>query len=687
MRGAGLAFDFVPLNLSFRSTPDVLSAVDAVFEEPDHARGLTSEPGLPPQRHEAVRRGALGAVDIWPLAAPDEAAEADPWDLPVDLPKPSSPVTRLSERIARTLKRWSEAGRDDLGRPFAPGDAMILVRNRGPLFEAINRALRDAGLPTAGADRLKIGRHIAVLDLMAAARVAVFPRDDLMLAGLLKSPLVGLDDDDLITLAPARQGSLREALSEAAQADPGRFGAADAFIEEIRALAARSGPFAFFARLAGPGGGRRKLIGRLGPEAGDAIDALMAQALAEETRGSGSLVRFIETMARSEAEIRRDLDETAGLVRVLTVHGAKGLEAPVVILADIGKAPETRKLPRLLRLMASDAPDATVLGHVWSPRKGEHPAAALEALEIARLREEEEHRRLLYVAMTRAMDRLIVAGHIGAKGKIDGSWRAMIEAGLAAKGGLVDVPHPLGDETVRRWRQGGGSETGEPASRAGTQAPERPDWIDRPAPAEPGLSPPLRPSRAIDAADAAARPLEDPVVADALAAGAFAHLALEVLPAVPAQRRREAAAALARARGGGLAPERLERLVADILALIDRPDLAGLFGPGSLPEAPVAGEVTLPDGSRRAVAGRIDRLAVTEDAVIVADFKTGAHVPASAAGLAPSHLAQLAIYRTLIGGLFPGRAVRALLIYTASAAVIEPAAGTLDAALMRVTAA
>ncbi|MBV9588505.1 MAG: UvrD-helicase domain-containing protein, partial [Hyphomicrobiales bacterium] len=321
----------VTLNLSFRSTQDVLSAVDAVFALEAHFEGLTADGGPPPD-HVGIRRGEPGCVDLWPVIAKDETAPVDPFARPELGALPASAEVKLARRIADEVKRWMREG-CDLGRSVHPGDVLILVRRRGKMFEAVIRALKRAGVPVAGADRLSLSTHIAVEDLIAAGRAALLPEDDLTLAALLKSPFIGLDDHDLQRIAPHRKGSLRRALREAAHDDP-RLAQANDRLDRMREAALSKAVFAFYAELLGPGGGRKALAARLGAEAAEASDEVLRLALAYERGGGASLFGFLDALERSGADIKRDLSAARGEVRVMTVHGAKGLEAPIVILAD-----------------------------------------------------------------------------------------------------------------------------------------------------------------------------------------------------------------------------------------------------------------------------------------------------------------------------------------------------------------
>ncbi|CAM5217484.1 hypothetical protein ARD30_06760 [Bosea thiooxidans] len=673
---AELAFEAISLNTSFRSAPDIMQAVDAVFALPEHARGLVFDGAARPEMHDTVRRSAPGTVDIWPLAANDTGEPPDAWTTPVDAPERRSGTVKLAERIAHTLQRWHRDRRDDRGNPFAAGDVMILLRQRGALFEAIVKALKDAGVPVTGRDRLTLAEHPAVEDLVVLGRALLLPDDDLTLATALKTPLIDLDDDDLLRLAPGRKGSLRAALQEAAASEP-RYAAAEARLADWAHEAGRCGPFRFFAGLLGPGGGRNLALARLGAEAGDALDAFLNAALDHERRYGPSLAGFLQHVTGSAADVKRDLSASAGEVRVMTVHGSKGLEAKIVILADLGIEPGAKRLPKILAVPAQRAG----LVPIWPPASAEdtQATAAAKAKVVAQM--VEEHHRLLYVAMTRAEDRLIVCG-AQAKGEApNGSWYAMIAEGLAQSAAGLDAIGEGEDATLRfSVTPPAPAEAGE--TRPAERPPSAPEWLARPVEREAEPVPPLKPSNALSAADGEERPGDGPFLAEAAAAGRLAHLLLQLLPDLPAERRAATADVLAQARGGALPAERRARIVAQALALLDEPGLAALFTGEALAEVPVAGAIRLPDGARRAVSGRIDRLAVTADSVVIADFKTTARPPAEAEAIPVGTLAQLAAYAALMREIYPGRAIRALVVYTANLAHFELAAEQLDAALL-----
>src|SRR5215467_741318 len=341
---------FVQFGHSFRSGENVLGAVDEVFRLPDIYRSITSDHEGRPV-HLSLPDAVPGLVDIWPLIEPDPSPEIEGWDAPFDAVSEMSPQVKLASKIVATVRGWIDGGAPvgREGRPMQYGDLLILVRQRGPLFGAIIRALMNAGVAVAGADRLVLTEHIAIIDLMALADAVLLAEDDLALAIALKSPLFGFDDDLLFELAWERRGSLRAALTARA-AEREEFAAADALLRHCAVRARHEKPFAFFAWLLGPEQGRRKIFARLGLEAADALDEFLELALEYEKHEAPSLQGFVAWLRSATTVVKRDMQTTRDEVRVMTVHGAKGLEAPVVILADTTTPSRGSHQPKLLEI-------------------------------------------------------------------------------------------------------------------------------------------------------------------------------------------------------------------------------------------------------------------------------------------------------------------------------------------------
>ncbi|MEZ0172485.1 double-strand break repair helicase AddA [Microvirga sp. TS319] len=682
-RNAALHFEDVSLTMSFRSTKAVLSAVDATFAVEKNFKGLSFEDKAVGTVHESARPHAPGLVELWPTETPATEEEPEAWVLPVDEPEQQSPPVVVARRVAQAVKCWTTKG-DENGRMWSAGDVLVLVRKRGAAFEAVIRALKEAGVPVAGADRLNIGEHIAVLDLVAAGRAALLPDDDLTLATALKSPLVGFTDDDLIRIAAGRadDASLHAALQCHAQAGDAKAKRGCEALQAWRELAAQNGPFGFFATLLGPRGGRSQLVARLGSEAGDAIDAFLCFAHQSEMTETPSLTVFLNRFESASHTIKRDLDSVNNEVRVMTVHGAKGLEAPIVILIDgcevLGRDPPLLSLP-------------TRTGEtipVWAPGRSADCSVMEEARDVLHAKGYEEHNRLLYVAMTRAKDRLVIAPYLtGRKDSPHEAWCEMIRHGLVEKaGGLERSEAPYGP--IELWREGS------PLARtlaaesdvAPLEAFEVPHWLSLTARPEPEPLPPIRPSSALGAADRMTRPGDGPYAPEARLRGTLVHALLERLPALDAEHREAMARSYVRARAPRLAPEICETVIANALGVLEHEDLKALFGPGSRAEAPIAGKVSTMDGELM-VSGQIDRLAVLEREVLVADFKTTARAPRPGQKPPQSYVAQLALYRTLLAEIYPNKRIRTFLVWTAGPVIHELMEPELESALTLIKAA
>jgi ATP-dependent helicase/nuclease subunit A len=675
---ARLAFASVPLSVSFRSAPDVLKGVDAVFADERVWRGLTGD-DAPPPSHEALHRDLPGLIEVWPPIGATKAPEREDWRMPVDETGGAEPAVIAARRIAATVGDWLAPNAAErvydlsAGKPrrILPGDVMVLVRSRGAFFEAMIRALKEKDIPTAGADRLLLRDSLAAMDLAAAGRAALLPDDDLTLATVLKSPLIGLDDDDLLKIAPGRAGSLINAL--AAASEP-RFVAARARLETWRIRARERTPFVFYAALLGADGGRRALLERLGPEASDAIDEVMALALAlaHEREQAPSLAAFLAEVEADDAPVKRDMEARSDGVRVMTVHAAKGLEAPIVFLADACSVGYTRMTERLLDLGDREA-GAPLF--VWATRKAEDSAPLVAARARMLAAAAGEHRRVLYVAMTRAAQRLIVVGHHGVNGPAEDNWHGLVSAGLGEL--LRPAPAPWdASETILSF---GAPPRGDGrAGPAPTPAPVvEPDWLRRPATPEAPLAT-LSPSRA-----AAPRRRANQGGRERRQAGALAHALLQRLPDVAPQRRRAAAESFLSAQSGLIAEAEQAPLVEAALAVLALPALAPLFAAGSRAEVAIAGALPREGGSAIAFVGRIDRLAVAADVIYVADYKSGAKPPGANP---PAYVTQLALYRAALTALYPDRPIRAFLIWLTGAEAIEIAAAELDAALANLAA-
>jgi ATP-dependent helicase/nuclease subunit A len=677
-------FEQVPLTVSFRSTPAVLDAVDWVFDQADTASGL-AEPGEVIHQHS--RGQDPGRVELWPLVAA-EKVETDYATVEAPGGKLTPPHERLAKLIAAHAKGLiCKERRARRGELLHPGHFMVLVRRRNEFVSALVRELKRVQIEVAGVDRLNLADELVIQDLLAMARFVLLPQDDLNLACLLKSPLIGLDEDKLFTLAWNRPGRLWHALRERA-AEPD-FASAYARLSQWLARADFTTPFEFFAQALGPEQGRRRLLERLGHEAADPIDELLARALQYQRNEAASLQGFLRWFEAGGGEIKRDLDANRRQeVRILTVHASKGLQAPIVYLPDTTRVPTD-----LDRLLAGDNDM-----RLWLPRAGDANEAARAWRAEARARSLQEQNRLLYVAMTRAEDRLYVGGWINTRAQDRGCWYDRIEAGLAASV-AGDSAAPRGRATPRifdftkdidvGWT-GDGYELVNPGR---IELPEQQAlpldpvarleaWAHKPAPAEPDPPTPLAPSQPLPDEAARAPRAYSPPAGDSRRwrRGQLMHELLRHLPALPAADRAAAAERFLAQPAQGLSAAEVAEWAAEALAVTQSPAHRALFAEGSRAEVPLIGTVKTPRGSFT-VSGQVDRLAVTEREVLIVDYKTNRPPPDAARGVALAYRRQLALYRALLGEIYPRHRVRAFLLWTVAPRLMEIDAETLDASM------
>jgi len=655
----------VELEVSYRSVAAVLSVVDDVFAAPDAADGLTWDGKA--IRHNTNRPGQGGVVELWPVLSPEEAPETSPWDAPFDRMAPQSPPVRMAEKIAGQIGQWLDGGEilDSAARPIRPGDVMILVRTRGAFAEEMVRALKRRHIPVTGRDRLVLTEHLAVMDLMAAGRFALLPEDDLTLASVLKGPFIELDEETLFTLAHGRAGgrpgtlwrALRDRRGETAE-----FSRAFDILSGLLAAADFTPPYEFFSGLLGPKGARRDLLAHLGLEAGEPIDEFLGLALDFERDHEPSLEGFLYWLERGEAEIKREMERGRNEVRVLTVHGAKGLEAPVVFLPDTCTLPAQQLDPRTHWRGDGEKPDFVL----WRTSKDEEETVSRDMHAMARLEIEREYRRLLYVAMTRARDRLYVCGWEGKNGRTNGCWYDLIEPAMKKIG--AETAHPAGEPVLRYSKPQKQKPDGAGPVAAEPETPDPlPGWASAPPAPEPQPSRPLAPSRPSG---------EDPPVMSPLAEddgkrfqrGLLVHRLLQSLPDLPRKERPAAAKRFLSRPALGLSPEELGDILTETLGVMDHADHAALFGPGSMAEVPLTGVIKTGGGAKggesHVLAGQVDRLLVTDDAVTVIDYKTNRPPPETEDAVDPAYLRQMAAYREVLREIYPDRPVRAVLLWT-----------------------
>ena len=667
VKRAGQRWEKVDLSVSFRSTAAVLSAVDDVFTaNPEGV--LFSEDKI---HHQPQRVGQAGRVEIWPLVQQDEL---DKTALPLEQGEDLSAPVRLAQILAQRIWHWTcdPAGRDapgcqllSQGRRMEPGDILVLVRKRtGDFITALIRELKNRAVSVAGVDRMVLTQQIAVMDLLSLGRFLLMPDDDLSLAELLKSPLIGWGDNLLFDLAHDRQQSLWARLRAWAQRPPqqdgidhGSISEAYDFLNVLLNRVDQIPPFEFYAWVLGPLGGRQKILARLGPEAADPLEEFLTLALDYERTATPSLQGFLHWLgARDDVEIKRELEQAGGNVRIMTIHGAKGLEAPVVLIPDAADTPVSREGSLF---WFGDLP-------FWA--KGNLQTATIRDLKEKRKKKDlDEYRRLLYVALTRAGDRLVICGCQKTKEVSEDSWYHLCCRALEKRSQKVVFDFPedpagpwSGEGLLHSWAQAVVPQGfGRPAV-AVTEPVTPPQWMIRPPPDDPTPPRPLAPSR-LARGPVVRSPLLRRQGDGVFQRGNLVHRLLQDLPELSPSRWEEAALAF-------LAPHcdspSAQALFQEVLAVLRHPDFEPLFGPNSRAEVPVTGLVHHTGGAVDVVSGRVDRLLVEPARVVVVDFKTNHPPPERPEDTPTPYRRQLALYQKILADIYPDRPVDCCLLWT-----------------------
>lgn len=653
---------------SFRSSTAVLELVDQTFKG-ELAEGLGNH-----IKHIAFKDGMPGRVDVWPVIEPSKKPEERDWDDPVDLKGKTNHKVILATQIAAEIKRMiaqetlpvkDANGTGWSRRKITPGDILILVQRRSDLFSEIIVACKMVGLEIAGADRLKLGGELAVKDISALMQFLALQDDDLSLAAALKSPLFGWTEKHLYDLAQPRPK--KQSLWEAIRTS-GRHENTLAILRDLRNKADYLRPYDLINRLLIRHGGRRNLIARLGHEAEDGIDALLSQALGYEQSSVPSLTGFLTWLQAEDVVVKRQMDSAGDRIRVMTVHGAKGLEAPIVIL------PDTTKRKREVRGDLLTSGD-----HVyWKPKSDVMPQVLRDVQDNMLDAQDRERRRLLYVALTRAENWLIVAA-AGDVGKDpEDSWHRTVSSALDH---LNAVEHFAPFSMIKRFSRcnwdAGQVENDNKLSVIKAVVPDfgetLPDQLDRPktrSPSDLGGTKIIVGETHTDSSDLA------------LAWGRIIHLLLEILSDMDPKLRLTAAEGLAHNHpDAGLIPN-MGDLIEEAIKTLNTPNLSWIFKAG-LPEVPIS--ATLPSLREERIYGIIDRLIVTEKDVFAVDFKSNRAVPETPEETPVGLVRQMAAYRDALKQIFPGHCIHTLLLWTRTGTTTDLSDAILDAALNDVT--
>lgn len=669
---AGRQWQDGALSVSFRSTAPVLELTDAVFAEGFARQGVVNPKDV--LKHGVSRIGQAGRAMLWPLAENTEPPEIPDWDTPDDYQQAESSVVLLARKLGLYIAERLTQILPAKNRLARPGDILILVRSRGAIVGALTSELKARGIEVAGLDRMILPDQPVVADMLALCDVLLLPEDDLAFAQFLASPLGGLSDESLMDLAINRKGSLIQALySRADEREDWR--EAQIFYEGLRKRVDFDTPFALLSEALGVLGGRAKLLRRFGAEALEPLDELLSEALNYTQAEPASLQNFVQRLRLSGQAIKRETEAGGNEVRIMTVHGAKGLQAPIVIL------PDTVSLPRAeTGLLWVDHPQAEIKIPVFCPRVELQTDSLSQYQGALKQAQIEEYNRLLYVALTRAEDEILICGAKGRQKIPDLCWYEAVKSGFSR----LDAQKQEDDSLVYACPQMAKPD-GEAKILLKTTA-NLPDWVGcapdwRALPPAKDQTTPERitPSRAVEEKSRSALAIS-PLAGDqtpvrsrlaAMARGTAVHALLQHLPDLPAAAQEQAALTYLAAQPA-LASECVH-ICGSVLKILHDPALAPLFGPGSVAEIPLAAVV-----AGREISGEADRVFVGSEEIIVADYKTDKNPPLEAALIPEKYLFQLAAYRAVLRQIYPSQTIRCVLIWTDPAVAVNVPDALLD---------
>lgn len=646
----------VSLQTSFRSTEAVLRIVDKTFED------LTAREGVAIQEdiiaHQSYRKGHGGLVEVWPLVEPNTRDELPAWSLidPTQESEPTPPF-RLAQAIAYQIRQWLDQKEilASKGRPIQPRDIMILVRRRSTFVDGLVTCLKQLNIPVAGSDRLELLGHLAIQDLLALGEFVIQPEDDLNLASLLKSPLVGCSEDTLLELAADRgNASLWEALVEKKDQFPTIYQP----LERMKSYGLSHTPLDFYNQVLTSWQGRKQLTARLGLEILDPLEEFLNLLEHFQSSHSPHLLAFLTWIKQGEVHIKRDLEQAEhNEVRIMTVHGAKGLQAPIVFL------PDTMQVPRCAERILWASYKAQKDLPIWSPPAHETCETSRALKQEAQQLIEQEYRRLLYVAMTRAEDRLYICGWRNQTESSQNSWYNLIARNMQSVGSQIDY-----DSTKfmssgwqgEAWRYTCPQLTEIEAPLTVATVSDTlplPRWATTLPFAEQKEAAVIQPSQFSE---------EDcSLSAQQANRGKIIHKLLEYLPDVPAEMRRHAAEQLLKVNPYVEDTER-GQMIENVLKVFKNKSIQDWFGPNSRAEVPISGEI---NGQR--VSGQIDRICVINGEVIIIDYKTNRKPAANIDEIPTIYLHQLATYKEILQRIYSHHTIRCVLLWTETLQIME----------------
>lgn len=652
-------FEQIPFITSFRSGKAVLELVDSIFSTPEMRYGLDDKEII----HHSFRNRQKSLVELWPVFKNSEKIDIDPWEPPINIIDSSTGASKMANFIGQKIASWvDKENLESHGRKIKAGDILILVKSRSAFINQLVRVLKSLDIPINGVDRMILNQQLIVEDLTAAAKFALLPEDDLNLACLLKSPFIGWDEQQIFDVCYDRKNkNLWDIIKE--ESDD----AVVTWLENLITTGNKLLPYDFFTEILNARCPAHKtsslcaIQARLGEDSIDPLNEFMNNVLDFEMNNIPSLQGFIQKQSNQNIEIKRQLESHGNAVRIMTVHGAKGLESPIVILPDTIHSSSGMKSDRILWPNKSDEKLPFLLTD-----KSNLPNAPQTALQNIQKRDEEEYKRLLYVALTRAEDKLYIGGYMGSKTSSKDCWYDFIEQGFEK----LDHSEIIieNDLEILRYKTEGidkPDKIKEPTKNNKNENIKMPEWLFKNIKIKETAPRVINPSRVIANDSIALSPLKADEN-DRFKRGNITHKLLQILPDLPKEQWEKAAIRYVERPSHNITQNIANDIVKETMKILNDVKFANIFGENSIPEVPVTGIV---DGEP--ISGQIDRLLVTDKEVLIVDYKTNRPPPLHEKDVPPIYKNQMRHYANIMREIYPGRQIRAALIWTDGARLME----------------
>jgi len=667
---AGTPWTVEYLRGSFRSSPAIMAFVDHVFQQEATSGVLFGD--IEKIEHYAVANAGPGYIEIMPPILPQEHDIQNAWDSPLDAPTETSAAATNARNIALKIQEILQSS-DNLpstGKPAEPKDIMILLQRRDNTMRHLTRELKNLKIPVSGLDRIDLLQEIAVLDLLAVIDFTLFPDDDLTLAQILRSPLCTITEEDLFDLSYNRSGKLWLSLSLRYHENT-RFQEAYEFLSALLKRSDYESPFDFLSFILENYEGRKKFISRLGTDCIDALDELLNKALDFVMHHSPSLQKFVHFIRASGGSQKREIDSSHNQIQMMTIHGSKGLEAPIVFL------PNCCDMPRI----NADLYKRFILTPDYIPiilKDGaQHPAIQSQK-DFLKKKDEDENRRLLYVALTRAKDQLFISGKLRKSSKSEpkipeNSWYDYCVKGILKLEDYQEITHDdtyfssyiyQDNQVEERKSQKISPQVTEKSPKLSSEVSSEKKQLPAWALKSPFNHHTHREKNFI-APSAALGQSADTINMQAKQRGIIIHKLLELLVNIKPQERRQAADRFLN-NNVRLSQDRTDYMI-EVFNIINHPEYSILLDPNGFSEVPIVGNISKADNL--AISGQIDRLVITSDKVLIADYKTDRYLT-DISKLSRKYILQMALYKEALQTLYPHKNIECYIIATAAPQII-----------------